>query len=145
VSAVEHLIAALVELEDQMVEIEHRQSFVRSAIEAFGLDADDALLMAMNNRAAETVVFVDEDDNPWDEEPAPARSKKEHDWKRIAEIISDADETHSKRAPSLMATLGVNRTTADWMVKRCREKGLIDVERTPVNHQAARDAAAAAL
>jgi len=68
VSAVEHLIAALVELEDQMVEIEHRQSFVRSAIEAFGLDADDALLMAMNNRAAETVVFVD--DNPWDEEPA---------------------------------------------------------------------------
>jgi hypothetical protein len=147
-SAVEHLIAALVDLEDQMVEIEHRQSFVRSAIEAFGLDADDALLMAMNNRQAETVVFVDVDDNPWDEEPAPtppASSKKEHNWEHIAGIISVADETHSKRAPSLMATLGVNRTTADWMVKRCREKGLIDVERTPVNHQAARDAAAAAL
>lgn len=142
-SAVEHLIAALVELEDQMIEIEHRQSFVRSAIEAFGLDADDALLMAMNDRAAETVVFVD--DNPWDEEPAPARSKKEHDWQHIAGIISVADETLRKRAPSLMASLGVNRTTADWMVKRCREKGLIDVERTPVNHQAARDAAAAAL
>ena len=61
-SAVEHLIAALVELEDQMLEIEHRQSFVRSAIEAFGLDADDALLVAMNDRAAETV-----DDNPWDD------------------------------------------------------------------------------
>ena len=147
-SAVDHLIAALVDLEDQMMEIEHRQSFVRSAIEAFGLDADDALLMAIIDRAAETVVFVDVDDNPWDEEPAqppPASSKKEHDWKRIAKIISDADETHSKRAPSLMASLGVNRTTADWMVKRCREKGLIDVERTPVNHQAARDAAAAAL
>jgi hypothetical protein len=143
VSAVEHLIAALVELEDQMIEIEHRQSFVRSAIEAFGLDADDALLMAMNDRAAETVVFVD--GNPWDDEQAPARSKKEHDWQHIAGIISVADETHSKRAPSLMASLGVNRTTADWMVKRCREKGLIDVERTPVNHQAARDAAAAAL
>jgi hypothetical protein len=70
-TAVEHLIAALVDLEDQMLEIEHRQSFVRSAIEAFGLDADDALLMAMNDRAAETVVFVDEDDNPWAEEPAP--------------------------------------------------------------------------
>jgi hypothetical protein len=66
VSAVEHLIAALVELEDQMVEIEHRQSFVRSAIEAFGLDADDALLMAINDRAAETV-----DDNPWDDKQAP--------------------------------------------------------------------------
>jgi hypothetical protein len=160
VTAVDHLIAALVDLEDQMMEIEHRQSFVRSAIEAFGLDADDALLMAMNDRAAETVVFVDEDAawkaDAWellmvdsqDEQPTPtppASSKKEHNWEHIAGIISVADETHSKRAPSLMASLGVNRTTADWMVKRCREKGLIDIDRTPVNHQAARDAAAAAL
>ena len=45
--AVDHLIAALVELEHESIEIEHRQSFVRSAIEAFGIDADDALLMAM--------------------------------------------------------------------------------------------------
>ena len=45
-SAVDHLIAALVELEHESIEIEHRQSFVRSAIEAFGIDADDALLVA---------------------------------------------------------------------------------------------------
>jgi hypothetical protein len=31
------------------------------------------------------------------------------------------------------------------MVKRCREQGLIDADRPAVNHQAARDAAAAAL
>jgi hypothetical protein len=31
------------------------------------------------------------------------------------------------------------------MVKRCREQGLIDIDRPAVNHQAARDAAAAAL
>ena len=45
-SAVDHLIAALVELERESIEIEHRQSFIRSAIEAFGIDAD-ALLVAM--------------------------------------------------------------------------------------------------
>ena len=39
----------------------------------------------------------------------------------------------------------VPATTAQWMVKRCREQGLIDADRPAVNHQAARDAAAAAL
>ena len=43
----DHLVAALVQLEQQAQEIEHRQSFIRSAIESFGVDADDALLVAV--------------------------------------------------------------------------------------------------
>ncbi len=55
-TAVDHLIAALVELEQQSIEIEHRQSFIRVAIEAFGIDADDALLVAMRREADDPLV-----------------------------------------------------------------------------------------
>ena len=46
----DYLIAALVQLEEQAQEIEHRQSFIRSAIESFGVDADDALLVAVRGK-----------------------------------------------------------------------------------------------
>jgi len=44
VTAVEHLGQALRALEAEASEIEHRMSFVRAAIEAFGLDADSLLM-----------------------------------------------------------------------------------------------------
>lgn len=60
----DHLVAALVQLERQATEIEHRQSFIRSAIESFGIDADDALLRAVVT--ADRVVKV----APWRSEAA---------------------------------------------------------------------------
>ena len=43
-TAIEHLGQALRLLEAEASEIEHRMSFVRAAIEAFGLDADSLLM-----------------------------------------------------------------------------------------------------
>ena len=55
-SAVEHLGQALRLLEAEASEIEHRMSFVRAAIEAFGLDADSLLMdvIAEEERANRT-------------------------------------------------------------------------------------------
>ena len=149
-SAVDHLIAALVELEHESIEIEHRQSFIRSAIEAFGIDADDALLMAMRAEDqppayvpsgwAGTPETVQQDD------PHPYKTENGRwDWEVIAAEIEVADDAGERRAKHLAEMVVVPESTAYWMVKRCREMSLIDTERTPVNHQAARDAAAAAL
>jgi hypothetical protein len=67
------------------------------------------------------------------------------DWDVIAQEIGKADVEGERRAAWLAHVFEVPGTTAQWMVKRCREQGLIDIDRPAVNHQAARDAAAAAL
>jgi len=58
VIAVEHLGQALRLLEAEASEIEHRMSFVRAAIEAFGLDAD-SLLMDVIADEERTVLRID--------------------------------------------------------------------------------------
>ena len=178
-TAVDHLIAAHVELEQQSIEIKHRQSFIREAIEAFGIDADDALLMAM--RAEGDGDLVDSADGsvvhaigclrPVDlpsipaeqanaqfavvdltpetvqqDDPHPYKTENGRwDWDVIAAEIEVADDAGERRAKHLAEWVEVSESTAYWMVKRCREMSLIDTERAPANHQAARDAAAAAL
>ena len=158
-SAVEHLGQALRLLEAEASEIEHRMSFVISAIEAFGLDAD-SLLMDLIAEQEQTVLridvpeavvlptsFVSSDDAPEDDpEPPYGRTPKGRwDWHIIAHEIGKADTTGCRRALWLETEFEVPGTTAYWMVKRCRDQGLIDADRPAVNHQAARDAAAAAL
>jgi len=159
VSAVEHLGQALRALEAEADEIEHRMSFVRAAIEAFGLDADSLLLdvIAEEERTVlridvpEAVVlptpFVSSNDAPEDgpEEPYGRTPEGRWDWVTIADEIGKADFVGCRRAAWLADQFEVPGTTAQWMVKRCREQGLIDADRPAVNHQAARDAAAAAL
>jgi len=159
VSAVEHLGQALRALEAEASEIEHRMSFVRAAIEAFGLDADSLLMdvIAEEERTLlridvpEAVVlstsFVSSNDALEDEpEVAYGRTPEGRwEWHIIAHEIGKADATGCRRALWLMNQFPVSGTTAQWMVKRCREQGLIDADRPAVNHQAARDAAAAAL
>lgn len=166
-AAVDHLIAALVELEHESIEIEHRQSFIRSAIEAFGIDADDALLTAMQagDEPDDEHALWNVDHVTWrfmGLEPTPEVVAPETvqqndpdqygrlpggrwDWDVVAAEIGVADDNCTRRARHLADTFDVSAATAQWMVKRCREMSLIDVERAPVNHQAARDAAAAAL
>ena len=56
--AAEHLGQALRLLEAEASEIEHRMSFVRAAIEAFGLDAD-SLLMDVIADEERTVLRID--------------------------------------------------------------------------------------
>lgn len=187
-TAVDHLIAALVELEHESIEIEHRQSFIRSAIEAFGIDADDALLTAMQaedellpyvpsgrvgqpltipepqwgeatgeglvgpptnpakqaNALAAEQVATPETAQQFDPEYGRLPGGR-WDWDVVAAEIGVADVNCTRRARYLADTFDVSAATAQWMVKRCRELSLIDTERAPVNHQAARDAAAAAL
>jgi hypothetical protein len=163
VTAVEHLGQALRLLEAEASEIEHRMSFVRAAIEAFGLDAD-SLLMDVIAEEERTVLRIDvpeavvlptsfaavdlapetaQQDDP--EPPYGSTPEGVWDWGVVAQEIGKADAVGDRRAVWLAHVFDVPRTTAHWMVKRCREQGLIDADRPPVNHQAARDAAAAAL
>ena len=159
-SAVEHLGQALRALEAEASEIEHRMSFVRAAIEAFGLDADSLLLdvIAEEERTVlridvpEAVVlptsFVSTYDAPEgdpEEADTPYRTGGRWNWPAIARLIDAFDRGLKPRIAGLRTALDVSATTAQWMVKRCREQGLIDADRPAVNHQAARDAAAAAL
>ncbi len=162
-SAVEHLGQALRALEAEADQIEHRMSFVRAAIEAFGLDAD-SLLMDVIAEEERTVLRIDvpeavvlptsfvssydapetaQQDGP---EPLYGRTPEGRwDWPAIACEIRNADTQGQRRVLWLTYVFEVPSTTAQWMVKRCREQGLIDADRPAVNHQAARDAAAAAL
>jgi hypothetical protein len=163
VTAVEHLGQALRALEAEASEIEHRMSFVRAAIEAFGLDAD-SLLMDVLAEEERTVLRIDvpeavvlptsfvssydapetaQQDGP---EPLYGRTPEGRwDWPAIACEIRNADTQGQRRVLWLTYVFEVPANTAQWMVKRCREQGLIDADRPAVNHQAARDAAAAAL
>jgi hypothetical protein len=163
VTAVEHLGQALRALEAEASEIEHRMSFVRAAIEAFGLDAD-SLLMDVIAEEERTVLRIDvpeavvlptsfvssydapetaQQDGP---EPLYGRTPEGRwDWHIVAHEIGNADLAGDRRVLWLTYVFEVPATTAQWMVKRCREQGLIDADRPAVNHQAARDAAAAAL
>jgi len=163
VTAVEHLGQALRALEAEASEIEHRMSFVRAAIEAFGLDADSLLMdvIAEEERtvlridASEAVVlptsFVSSNDAPEtaqqdDPELPYGRTRGGRwDWDVVAYAIRRADTVGERRVVWLNDKFDVSPSTAQWMVKRCREQGLIDADRPAVNHQAARDAAAAAL
>jgi hypothetical protein len=163
VTAVEHLGQALRLLEAEASEIEHRMSFVRAAIEAFGLDADSLLLdvIAEEERTVlridvpEAVVlptsFVLSNDAPetaQQDGPEPLYGRTPEgrwDWPAIACEIRNADTQGQRRVLWLTYVFEVPANTAQWMVKRCREQGLIDADRPAVNHQAARDAAAAAL
>ncbi len=162
-TAVEHLGQALRALEAEASEIEHRMSFVRAAIEAFGLDAD-SLLMDVIAEEERTVLRIDvpeavvlptsfvssydapetaQQDGP---EPLYGRTPEGRwDWHIVAHEIGNADLAGDRRVLWLTYVFEVPATTAQWMVKRCREQGLIDADRPAVNHQAARDAAAAAL
>ncbi len=163
-TAVEHLGQALRLLEAEASEIEHRMSFVRAAIEAFGLDAD-SLLMDVIAEEERTVLRIDvpeavvlptsfvssydapetaQQDDP-EEADTPYRTGGRWNWPAIARLIDAFDRGGQRRVLGLCTTLDVSATTAQWMVKRCREQGLIDADRPAVNHQAARDAAAAAL
>ncbi len=173
-SAVEHLGQALRLLEAEASEIEHRMSFVRAAIEAFGLDADSLLMdvIADEERATPLTVsqaraigcwrpverpkqspeelngqFAAVDLAPEDDPEVPYGRTPEGrwDWHVIAQEIGKADAVGYRRVAWLADQFEVPATTAQWMVKRCREQGLIDADRPAVNHQAARDAAAAAL
>ena len=56
-SVVEHLGQALRLLEAEASEIEHRMSFVRAAIEAFGLDADSLLLDVIADEERTTLSY----------------------------------------------------------------------------------------
>jgi hypothetical protein len=175
VSAVEHLGQALRALEAEASEIEHRMSFVRAAIEAFGLDADSLLMdviaeeertvlridvpeavvllnqwssWAFDDIAARGRIVADAPETAQQDDPEPPYGRTpggRWDWDVIACEIGKADATGCRRALWLETEFEVPRTTAQWMVKRCREQGLIDADRPAVNHQAARDAAAAAL
>ena len=156
----EHLVAALVQLEQQAQEIEHRQSYIRSAIESFGIDADDALLVAVQSddevpsfepdsevvdqlaRLRLERLTPDEDDHA-----AAFRipGTKQWSWFLIANEIKAADIIGTRRTKHLQTVIGVSPATAQWMVKRCRELSLIDAERPSFDQQKARDAAAAAI
>ncbi len=161
-TAAEHLGQALRLLEAEASEIEHRMTFVRAAIEAFGLDAD-SLLMDVIAEEERTVLRIDvpeavvltpfgwnndapetaQQDDP--EVPYGRTPEGRWDWDVVARVIRRADTVGERRAAWLADKFDVNATTAQWMAKRCREQGLIDIDRPAVNHQAARDAAAAAL
>ena len=172
----DHLVAALVQLEQEAQEIEHRQSFIRSAIESFGIDADDALLVAVQSDdevpsfepdsevvdqlarlRAERLTPEADDEN---KAPTAAWFDSNNDlvglsyrvpgttqwnWELIGEEIEIGDIIGTRRTKHLQTVLGVSAATAQWMVKRCRELSLIDVERPSFDQQKARDAAAAAI
>ena len=164
----DHLVAALVQLEQQAQEIEHRQSYIRSAIESFGIDADDALLVAVNaddevpsfepdsevvdqlaRLRAERLAEVAEPEQPEADDLVGLSYRvpgtKQWDWQSIGNEITLADDFGWRRVKHLQDAIGVSPATAQWMVKRCRELSLIDVERPKFDQQKARDAAAAAI
>ncbi len=185
-SAVEHLGQALRLLEAEASEIEHRMSFVRAAIEAFGLDADsqerakrtaeawevlgradvpEAVVLPTSfvstnwvhverptqspeelNGQFAAVDLVPETAQLVDPEPPYGRTPEGRwDWDVVALEIGKADAVGSRRAYWLLTKLEVPYTTAQWMVKRCREQGLIDIDRPTFTERNARDRAAAAL
>jgi hypothetical protein len=67
------------------------------------------------------------------------------DWNVVAQEIGNADTQGQRRAVRLKRLFDVPFTTAQWMVKRCREQGLIDIDRPTFTERNARDRAAAAL
>lgn len=172
----DHLVAALVQLEQEAQEIEHRQSYIRSAIESFGIDADDALLVAV--QSDDGVPSFEPDSEVFDqlarlraerltpeaddENKAPTAAwfdsnndlvglsyrvpgSTQWNWELIGEEIEIAHIIGTPRTKHLQTVIGVSAATAQWMVKRCRELSLIDVERPRFDQQKARDAAAAAI
>ncbi len=155
---VEHLGRALQAIEADMCDLEHRADWVRSAIEAFGIDADGLLLDLAKEDAGIIEVGDDELDtaaqftdlarvraqrltNP----TTLYRDGKRWNWSNIAALIDRIDAGGERRVAGLVNELDVSDATAQWMVKRCRELSLIDVERPAFTEQNARDRAAAAI
>jgi uncharacterized protein with GYD domain len=175
VTPVEHLGRALQAIEAELQQLEHRADFVRSAIEAFGVDADGLLL----DLAKEDAGIIDVDDEEdgrelflaVDEQPMVRknitidemaemvqarvlkltnpttlyRDGKKWNWSNIATLIDRIDAGGERRVAGLVNELDVSDATAQWMVKRCRELSLIDVERPSFSEQNARERAAAAI
>jgi hypothetical protein len=155
---VEHLGRALQAIEAELCDLEHRADWVRSAIEAFGIDADGMLLDLAKEDAGIIEVGDDELDtaaqftdlarvraqrltNP----TTLYRDGKRWNWSNIAALIDRIDAGGERRVAGLVNELDVSDATAQWMVKRCRELSLIDVERPAFTEQNARDRAAAAI
>jgi hypothetical protein len=155
---VEHLGRALQAIEADMCDLEHRADWVRSAIEAFGIDADGLLLDLAKEDAGIIEVGDDELDtaaqftdlarvraqrltNP----TTLYRDGKRWNWSNIAALIDRIDAGGERRVAGLVNELDVSDATAQWMVKRCRELSLIDLERPAFTEQNARDRAAAAI
>jgi hypothetical protein len=155
---VEHLGRALQAIEAELCDLEHRADWVRSAIEAFGVDADGLLLDLAKEDAGIIEVGDDELDtaaqftdlarvraqrltNP----TTLYRDGKRWNWSNIAALIDRIDAGGERRVAGLVNELDVSDATAQWMVKRCRELSLIDVERPAFTEQNARDRAAAAI
>jgi hypothetical protein len=156
---VEHLGRALQAIEADMCDLEHRADWVRSAIEAFGVDADGLLLDLAKEDAGIIDIDHDEDDiaaqfwadlarakAPQATNPtALYRDGKRWNWPNIAALIGRIDAGGERRVAGLVNELDVSDATAQWMVKRCRELSLIDLERPAFTEQNARDRAAAAI
>lgn len=157
---VEHLGRALQAIEAELCDLEHRADWVRSAIEAFGIDADGLLLDLAKEDAGIIEVGDDELDTAAQftdlvriaaasAELADAialyRDGKRWNWPNIAALICRIDAGGERRVAGLVNELDVSDATAQWMVKRCRELSLIDVERPAFTEQNARDRAAAAI
>jgi hypothetical protein len=173
---VEHLGRALQAIEADMCDLEHRASYIRSAIEAFGIDADGLLLDLAKEDAG--IIEVGDDEDGWgdvflavDEQPMVRknitidemaemvqarvlkltnpttlyRDGNRWNWSNIAALIDRIDAGGERRVAGLVNELDVSDATAQWMVKRCRELSLIDVERPAFTEQNARDRAAAAI
>ncbi len=159
---VEHLGRALQAIEAELCDLEHRADWVRSAIEAFGIDADGLLLDLAKEDAGIIEVGDDEDDDELDTaaqftDLARVRAQrltnpttlyrdgKKWNWPNIAALIGRIDAGGERRVAGLVNELDVSDATAQWMVKRCRELSLIDLERPSWTEQNARDRAAAAI
>ena len=174
---VEHLGRALQAVEAELQQLEHQADWVRSAIEAFGVDADGLLLdLAKEDAGIIEVGDEGEDDGgdlflAVDEQPMVRknitidemaemvqarvlkltnpttlyRDGKRWNWSNIAALIDRIDAGGERRVAGLVNELDVSDATAQWMVKRCRELSLIDLERPAFTEQNARDRAAAAI
>ena len=155
---VEHLGRALQAIEAELCDLEHRADWVRSAIEAFGVDADGLLL----DLAKEDAGIIEVGDDGLDTaaqftDLARVRAQrltnpttlyrdgKRWNWSNIAALIDRIDAGGERRVAGLVNELDVSDATAQWMVKRCRELSLIDLERPAFTEQNARDRAAAAI
>jgi hypothetical protein len=162
VTPVEHLGRALQAIEAELCDLEHRADWVRSAIEAFGIDADGLLLDLAKEDAGIIEVGDDDDDDELDTaaqftDLARVRAQrltnpttlyrdgKRWNWSNIAALIDRIDAGGERRVAGLVNELDVSDATAQWMVKRCRELSLIDLERPAFTEQNARDRAAAAI
>jgi len=159
VTPVEHLGRALQAVEAELSDLEHRAGFIRAAIEAFGLDADGLLLDLCKADAGiievggiiEGVDDLDtmlggDDDQPflsYSDAAVVYRNGKRWDWDAIAALIGRIDAGGERRVAGLVHELDVSEATAQWMVKRCRELSLIDLERPSFSEQGARERAAA--